>query len=284
MVMCVRRRHGLFGLTLFLSAILPLQAQAAAAWKNLPRSQDTDAPRAVGAVSGSSAADYAGASQQINPAQAAAAGMKFWLGAAMMAGTISQMAGSSSGVTALPPMPGMGKAPGSGPSPQAGGSTGADGGGEYEAYYSRLSRAGQLSCSPDVSQQFRDRWSRFTDSNLADFYRMAIEPGQVRRQAEQWGPQVRQHSAQAQRNELGGRYFRALDTAHKACQITVACQDGDRLYESFPAALTSGITTAGRPGETTGALMSLQVAYAAYQMNAEFVDEYAYYIRHCLPD
>lgn len=276
MAMSVRRSHGLLGLTLLLSATLPVQAHAAA-WKSLPRSQDASAPRDVGAVSGASAADYAGTSQQINPDQAAAAGMKFWLGAALMAGAISQTSGSTSDVTARPPIPGMG--PGS--SPQAGGQ---GGGGEYESYYTRLSRAGQLSCSPDVSRQFRERWGRFTDSSLRDFYRMAVEPGQVRRQAEQWGPQVRQHSVQAQRNDLGSRYFRALDTAHKACQITVACQDGDILYASFPGALTSGITTAGRVGETTGALMALHVAYAAYQMNAEFVDEYAYYIRHCLPD
>lgn len=280
MDMFVCHRLRLLGLTLLLSATLH-QAQAAPAWKNLPRSQDAGAPRAVGSVSGSSATDYAGASTQINPDQAAAAGMKFWLGAALMAGTISQMSGSSSGVTALPPMPGMGQTPSSGTSPEAGGQ---GGGGAYESYYTKLSRAGQLPCSPDVSPQFRERWSRFTDSNLRDFYRKAIEPGQVRSHAEQWAPQVRRYSLQAQNNDLGRQFYLALDTARKACQITVACEDGDRLYETFPGALTSHITTAGRVGETTGALMSLQVAYAAYQMNAEFNDEYAHYIRHCMKE
>lgn len=273
------RSHLLPGLALCLLVLLPGPVQAAAAWKSLPRSQDASAPRAVGTVSGSSAADYAGASRQINPDQAAAAGRKFWLGAALMGGAISQMEGAMPG-----PLPGM-PLPGQGQSPGAAGQTGGQAGsGEYESYYNRLSRVGQRPCAPDVSAQFRERWSRFTDANLSAFYRMAAEPGQVRRQAEQWGPQVRRHSEQALRNDLGSRYFRALDTAHKACQITSVCESGDALYDSFPAALHAGITTEGRLGVETGALAALQVAYAAYQMNAEFVDEYAHYIRHCLPD
>lgn len=55
--------------------------QATPAWKSLPRSHDGAAPRAVaGNVSGATSKDYAGASSNIDPAAAQAAGLGFWTG------------------------------------------------------------------------------------------------------------------------------------------------------------------------------------------------------------
>lgn len=54
---------------------------ADAPWKNLPRSQEGSAPRPVANnVAGATAADYAGASSQLDPEQAKAAGLAFWTG------------------------------------------------------------------------------------------------------------------------------------------------------------------------------------------------------------
>jgi hypothetical protein len=51
------------------------------AWKHLPRSQDSAGPREVaGSVSGATATDYSGASSNIDPAGAKAAGLGFWTG------------------------------------------------------------------------------------------------------------------------------------------------------------------------------------------------------------
>lgn len=51
------------------------------AWKSLPRSQDSAAPRPVaGPMTGATVSDYAGASSQLDPEQARAAGVAFWTG------------------------------------------------------------------------------------------------------------------------------------------------------------------------------------------------------------
>lgn len=171
-------------------------------------------------------------------------------------------------------LPGGPDAPGAGPSPENDRS--------YIKYYEKYSRTAQLPCSPDVSARFRERWGRFTDPTLAGFYRMAIAPGQIKAQAEQWEPKVKQYSLQAQQNDLGRGYFMALDLARKACQITSACADGDAEYERFPMVLSSNITVEGTVGKETGALAALHAAYAAQEMNVEFNDEFAHYIHKCM--
>lgn len=59
----------------------PSGKEAPPAWKSLPRSEDSAAPRSVaGPMTGVTASDYAGASSQLDPEQARAAGVAFWTG------------------------------------------------------------------------------------------------------------------------------------------------------------------------------------------------------------
>lgn len=86
MTMPQTMRHEIFGpmsgqATASGEAPAPSTEGGAPAWKNLPRSQDSAAPRAVaGAVAGATATDYAGASSNLDPEQAQAAGVAFWTG------------------------------------------------------------------------------------------------------------------------------------------------------------------------------------------------------------
>lgn len=86
MAMPQSMRHEIFGpmpehVSTPVEETTPPNKAMAAPWKNLPRSQDSAAPRPVAnTVAGATATDYAGASSQLDPEQARAAGVAFWTG------------------------------------------------------------------------------------------------------------------------------------------------------------------------------------------------------------
>ncbi|MDO8415544.1 MAG: hypothetical protein Q7S87_04970 [Agitococcus sp.] len=237
------------------------------AWKNLPRRSDSLAPKGAPTMATNTQNPYGGTSDKIEAGAARAAAADFWVGSLNRIATVAEQVQSANNV---------------GGSNTGGSNTKAASAGDFEQYYRRYSKADGQACSPDVSNKFRSRWSRFTDPNLREFFQTSIAPGKIRQLAEEWAPRVAQYSRQEQRNDLGQQYFRALEAARNACQITTSCNDGDQHYESFPQALQSNITTQGRVGQETGALVAYQVAYAALQMNAEFNNEYANYIWNCM--
>jgi len=259
------------------------------AWKKLPRSGTTTAPPRFDVTQSASTDPYAATSAGITPEAAKQAGWDVGVltGAIKAGGQVLQdqaaLDNPEAAMEAKQILQSVGLGEYAASDQAIGGAMPPQGnGGDYEQYYAKYSRSAQLACSSDVSPEFRSRWSRFTDPDLSEFYRSVSRPGQVEANAKKWAPRVSQYSLRDQNNELGRGYFQALEAARRACQITVACADGDAEYARFPMALSSSITTHGRVGVETGALVALQVAYAALQMNAEFTDEYSHYIRECM--
>ena len=259
------------------------------AWKKLPRSGTTTAPPRFDVTQSASTDPYAATSAGITPEAAKQAGWDVGVltGAIKAGGQVLQdqaaLDNPEAAMEAKQILQGVGLGEYAASDEAIGGAMPPQGnGGDYEQYYAKYSRSAQLACSSDVSPEFRRRWSRFTDPDLSEFYRSVSRPGQVEASAKKWAPRVSQYSLRDQNNELGRGYFQALEAARRACQITVACSDGDAEYARFPMALNSSITTHGQIGVETGALVALQVAYAALQMNAEYIDEYSHYIRQCM--
>ena len=133
------------------------------AWKNLPRRSDSLAPKGVPTISTNTQNPYGGTSDKIETGAARAAAVDFWVGSLNRIATVAEQVQSANNV--------------------GGSDAKVTSSGDFEQYYRRYSKADGQACSPDVSNKFRSRWSRFTDPNLREFFQTSIAPGKIRQLA-----------------------------------------------------------------------------------------------------